>query len=167
MVSSLHKKWSTVVRLIPHSTTSAQVIYPVIIRVIAVIEQCGLSVQVLCTDNYPLNVSIFKLFSPDQRTLEPVVPHPLFANRSLVLMFDFVHILKTIRNNWLNLKNETKLLCIQSLKIFSPNCTRFPPNLQTASFDDIQTIYKLELNTIAKLAPRFTAKACWPSKLER
>ena len=35
MVSSLHKKWSTVLRLIPHSTTSAQVMYPVIIQVIA------------------------------------------------------------------------------------------------------------------------------------
>ena len=92
MVSSLHKK-STGVRLIPHSTTGAQVIYPIIIQVIADIEQCGLSVQVLCTDNYPLNVSILKLFSPDKKTLQLVVPHPLFANRSLVLMFDLVHIL--------------------------------------------------------------------------
>ena len=49
----------------------------------------------------------------------------------------------------------------------SSNCTRFPLNLQTASFDDFRTIYKLEQNSIAKFAPRLTAKACWPSKLER
>ena len=64
-VSSLHKKWSTIVRLVPLSTTSAKYIYPIIVQVIDNVEKCGLSVQILCTDNYPLNVCIFKLFSPD------------------------------------------------------------------------------------------------------
>ena len=66
MVSSLHKKWSTVVRLVPLSTTSAKDIHPIIVQVIDDIEQCGLLVQALCTDNYPLNVNVFKLFSSDQ-----------------------------------------------------------------------------------------------------
>ena len=42
MASSLDKKWSTVVRLVPLSTTSAKDIYPVIFQVIADVERCGL-----------------------------------------------------------------------------------------------------------------------------
>ena len=69
--------------------------------VICDVEECGLYVQVLCSDNYPQNVNIFKLFSRDKKTLTPAVPHPVDITRNLFLLFNAVHILKTIRNNWL------------------------------------------------------------------
>ena len=119
MVSSLYKRWSTIIRLIPCSTTSAEILFPTIKKAICDIELCGLKVQVLCTDNYPLNVSIFKLFSSD-KTLSPSVPHPCDSNRTLFLLFDFVHTLKSIRNNWLNLKDSIKRFNILSLIILPP-----------------------------------------------
>ena len=64
MVSSLSKKWSTIVRLLPCSNSSAAELFPIIKMVIEDVERCGVNVQVLCTDNYPMNVNIFKLFSP-------------------------------------------------------------------------------------------------------
>ena len=67
MVSSLHKKWSTIVRLVPLSSTKASNLHLIITSVIDNIEKCGLFVQVLCSDNYPKNVNIFKLFSPDKK----------------------------------------------------------------------------------------------------
>ena len=73
MVSSLHKKWSTVVRLVPLLTTRAKYIHPIIVQVIDDIKKCGILVQALCTDNYPLNVNVFKLFSSDQKTSQPLV----------------------------------------------------------------------------------------------
>ena len=109
MISSLSKKWSTIIRLLPCATSSAIEIFPIIKSVIRDVESCGLFVHVLCTDNYPMNVNIFKLFAPN-RTLEHIVPHPLDFNRPLFLMFDFVHILKSIRNNWLNQKNFNKTI---------------------------------------------------------
>ena len=33
--------------------------------------------EVLITDNHPLNLRLFKLFSSDKNTLAPVVPHQL------------------------------------------------------------------------------------------
>ena len=120
MASSLHNKWSTVVRLIPLSTTSARDIHPIIVQVIADIESWGLSVQVLCTDNYPLNSTLFKSFSSDQKTLQPLVPHPLWMNKSLNLMFDFVRIVKTIRNNWLNLINDYHTIIYPKLQDYFP-----------------------------------------------
>ena len=87
MVSSLCKKWSTIVHLLPCSKTSAPELFPVTKQIISYIENCNLRVQVLCTDNYPLNVRLFKCFSPSA-TLDPSVPHPFDPSRSLNLLFD-------------------------------------------------------------------------------
>ena len=114
MVSSLFKKWSQVVRLIPSNFSTAEDLYPFVKYVIMDIERCGLFVEVLITDNHPLNVRLFKLFSSDKNTLAPVVPHPISTNRKLLILFDLVHIFKSIRNNWLNLKDYDHILNIQT-----------------------------------------------------
>ena len=142
MVSSLYKKWSTIVRLIPCSTTTAESLFPTIERIIRDIEHCGLQVQALCTDNYPLNVSIFKQLSTE-KTLDCAVPHPCDSNRLLFLIFDFVDILKSIGNNWLNLKyfNKTLQFSIQIDNIDMINI---------ASFEEIRQLYRSEQNRIKK-----------------
>lgn len=153
MVSSLSKKWSTIVRLLPCSNSSAAVLFPIIKMVIEDVERCGLFVQVLCTDYYPMNVNIFKLFSPTN-TLDYIVPHILDADRPLFLMFDFVHILKTIRNNWVNQKDYRRSFSYPNFEDFS--------TIYTASFEVIRTLYKADQHSIAKLAPRLTTIACQP-----
>ena len=72
MASSLSKKN-------PCANSSAVELFPIIKAVIQDVEACGLFVQVLCTDNYPMNVNILKLFSPD-RILKHTVPHPIENN---------------------------------------------------------------------------------------
>ena len=92
MVSSLHKKRSCISRLLPCASISAEKIFPIIKSCIIDIEHCGLSVQVIATDNYPLKVNLFQMFSPNNK-LEIKVPHPVDNHRILFLTFDFVHIL--------------------------------------------------------------------------
>ena len=167
MASSLHKKWSSIIRLLPISKTSAQELFPIIRKVICDIELLGISVQVICTDNNPLNVHLFKLFSPDGKTLQSCVPHPADATRPLVLMFDFVHILKSIRNNWINLKNINQTFIYPDLSTINLSHISYPLRINTASFDDIRQQYLSEKHKVAKLAPRLTAKSCWPTSLER
>ena len=104
MISSLAARFSTIVRLIPLGSSSAEKLYPIIKSTIYDIEACDLFVEALCTDNYPLNVRLYKLFSADN-TLVPKVTHPCNPERSRILFFDIVHIIKCIRNNWLNLKD--------------------------------------------------------------
>ena len=101
MVSSLHKKWSCISRLIPCASITAEYLFPIIKSCILDIESYCLKVQIISTDNYPLNVNLFKLFSPSRR-FETSIPHPSDNTRKLFVTFDFVHILKSIRNNWLN-----------------------------------------------------------------
>ena len=143
--------------------------------------------------NYPLNVSLFKLFSNDSRTLQPKVKHPCNPARNLILLFDIVHIIKSIHNNWLNLHDHDKTfvfplfeycfggysnyltppnsLCVS---IQTKNVTVSPiehpslyPQVCTAPFEDIRSLFKSDVYNILKRAPKLSSKACWPSKLER
>ena len=110
MVSSLSFKFSTIVRLIPLGSSNAELIYPIVKSTIYDIEDCGLFVEAVCTDNYPLNVRLYKMFSPDSKLVQKV-EHPCDPQRPLILFFDIVYIIKCIRNNWLNLKdNENTLI---------------------------------------------------------
>ena len=166
MVSSLHKKWSCISRLLPCASISAEKIFPIIKSCIIDIEHCGLKVQVISTDNYPLNVNLFKLFSPNGK-LECRVPHPLYENRFLFLTFDFVHILKSIRNNWLNQKDFEKTFHFPNIDNFEVDYTRYPLESLLASFQDVRLLYHSERDSLAKLAPHLTVKACFPSCIER
>ena len=94
----------SVVRLLPLVNPKASDLLPITVQVIKDIEQFGLLVDVIVSDNYPLNVNLFKLLGNSKEILSRV-QHPNNNQRSLYLMFDFVHIIKTIRNNWLNQKD--------------------------------------------------------------
>ena len=122
------------------------------------VESCNLQIQVICTDNYLLNVNLFKLLSPTS-SLETCVPHPLESSRPLHLIFDFVHIVKTVRNNWINqIDSNHTFIC--------PSFTSFDHSFN-AVFQDLRNLFMLEQNSVAKTAHRLTAKSCWPSSLER
>ena len=90
-------------------------------------------VQIISTDNYPLNVKLFKLFSP-VGDLEIKVPHPCDNSRVLFLTFDFVHILKSIRNNWLNLKSDAKSFIFPNFEAIRSDSCSFPLRLCSAFF---------------------------------
>ena len=105
MVSSLVASYYSIVKLIPLGFSSAEKLYPVIKSTICDIEAYDLFVEAICTDNYPSNVRLYKLFSSDSKLLERKVKHPCNPERSLILFFDIVHICKCIRNNWLNIKD--------------------------------------------------------------
>ena len=81
MVSSLITKFSTIVMLVPLGSSSAAALLPVVIKTISDIESCNLYVDPVCTDNYTLNVSLYKLLSPNNKTLIPEVVRPCDPNR--------------------------------------------------------------------------------------
>ena len=65
MVSSLSNKFSSIVRLIPLGSTSADTLYPIVKSSIYDIEARGVFVEAVCTDNYSLNVRLYNCFSAD------------------------------------------------------------------------------------------------------
>ena len=87
MISSIFIKWSTIVRLLPCSETNASEMFHMTKKVISDIESCDLFVVTLVTDNYPLNVRLFKLFTTSSQ-LKHCVPHPIDSIRFLFFLFD-------------------------------------------------------------------------------
>ena len=152
MVSSLHQKWSCISRLIPCGSISAEKIFPIIKSCIIDIEHCGLKVQVIATDNYPLNVNLFEIFSSNNK-LEIKVPHPFDTQRVLFLTFDFVHKLKSIRSNWLNQKDFEKSFQYPDLANFAVDYCQYPLEVHLACFQDVRHLYSSESQSLAKLAP--------------
>ncbi|KAI6655321.1 Transposable element P transposase [Oopsacas minuta] len=108
MLTSLSKKWSSVVRLFPLTNSKAKDLLPLTPQIICDIEMCGLIIDAIVSDKYPLNVNLFKLLG-NNTDLLPCVPHPNASGRSLYLVFDFVHIIKSIRNIWVNQKDDDSI----------------------------------------------------------
>ena len=79
-------------------------------------------------------------------------------NRSLFLLLDFVHILKSIRNNWLNQIDYNKTFTYPEFeKIHVTN---------KAVFEEIRQLYQSDQHSVTKLVLRLTFKACWPLHLK-
>ena len=184
MISSLMNKFSTIVRLVPLGSSSARELYPIVKNTICDIESCNLFVEAVCTDNYPFNVNLFKIFSHASGTLHPKVKHPCNPTRNLILFFDIVHIIKSIRNNWLNLKDYDRTFifpkfedCTQTLtNVIYPSCNQLIisipitnvnlnpieltsslyPSFSYAVFEDLRNMYKADKFSVIKRASNFS-----------
>ena len=80
-------------------------------------------------------------------------------------MFDPVHIVKCIRNNWINQKDTKTTFTFPSIDHYFSGT--FPYHLSNASFKDLRNIYKSEQYSNAKIAHKLASKVVWPSVLER
>jgi hypothetical protein len=69
------------------------------ISVIKEIESCGFFVLRIVTDNHRSNVALFKMLGDG--TLSPRVKHPLRPKNDLLLSFDYCHVVKNIRSQFL------------------------------------------------------------------
>ena len=163
-VTSLFTKWSEIVRLLPCCNAKSSDLLPVVKQVVIDIEKCGLKVVVICTDDYQLNVSLFKSLA-GSASLQFTCPNPSDPNRSIFLIFDPVHIVKCIRNYWINQKDTNTTFIFPSIDNYFSET--FPYHLSNASFKDLRNIYKSEKYSTAKIAHKLTSKVVWPSVLER
>ena len=62
MVSSLYKKWSCIVRLLPCASITAEKLFNTIKSCIHDVEECGLFVEIISNDNYTLSVKLSNCF---------------------------------------------------------------------------------------------------------
>jgi hypothetical protein len=82
----------------------------------------------------------------------------MYESKKIFLLFDFVHIFKNIRNNWLNLKSA-------NLSFQFPNIDG--DEILTASFKSIRDFYTEECGSLVKKAYKLNHKTLYPSNIER
>ena len=157
MISSVKSKFKDVVHIVPSRKMNADDLFHFTKQVIVGLEEIGLKVICVITDNNAINSKAMKRFSPENN-LQICYPHPVDKERPLFFMFDPVHILKCIRNNWINLRDQ---------------CLKFPPfkaslkKILSAPFMTIKILQSLEADLLLKHAYNLSLKAINPSNLEK
>ncbi|KAH7957081.1 hypothetical protein HPB52_015086 [Rhipicephalus sanguineus] len=114
-------------------------------EVIAAVESRGFIIVRIVTDNYSANVTMFKHMG--NGNLNTVVRHPHDANRVILLSFDPCHVLKNVRNQFLERELTDGTGVISGVFV--------------------QKLYEHQKHTTVKLARNLTRKHVYPSNLEK
>lgn len=159
MISSIMSSYKDVVHILPVRTVTAELLHRVLKKVVLGLEEVGFKVLAVVSDNNSVNRKAMTFFS-NKPKMSIVYPHPADSSRPLFFVIDPVHLLKCIRNNWLNQKTDA--------------CSfRFPPfdgssnSLLEASFSEVRKLYNLESDKLLKYGYGLSLKALYPSSLEK
>ena len=87
--------------------------------------------------------------------------------KKALFIFDFVHILKSVRNNWLNQNDYHRTSHFPNFQNFHLSSCEDHIQVLSASFGDVRLLYNSEKQSLAKLAPKLTIKACFLSIIQR
>lgn len=109
------------------------------------VEGYGIQVLRIATDNAKTNVSLFKKLGGSDTTF--IIPHPLDESRKLFLSYDYTHLLKNVRNLWI----DRPFLINGSPVLFTP----------------LVKIYNETKNDVFKPVRHLTRKVVEPTNLER
>lgn len=146
MMKCLHGGPSLMVSVTPVNRLTGMYQFNIVKEVAAAVEKAGGVVIGSITDNHKLNQHYCKQFT---LLSECTAVHPFDTERVWYLLFDTVHILKCIRNNWITEK-----------------CQRLSLNGEfVGSFSDVQKLYESEKDSILKTTP-LTQSAVYPSRLQ-
>ena len=109
MLSSVFSQYKNVVRIMPTKCLKAECLFDIIRCIIIGLEEVGFQALSIIADYNTINKKAISLFcSPPKLSI--VYPHPVLKSQLLFFLFDSVHILKCIRNNWLGQKDPSKCM---------------------------------------------------------
>lgn len=119
------------------------------------LEEIKFEVLGIVCDNNAINKKSVSMFS-DPPSIRVVYTHPCDASRPLFYIVDSVHILKCIRNNWLNQKDA-----VLNFPNFKEECGGI------ASLEALRILHRSEKSNLLKYGYGLTLKALYPSTIER
>ncbi|XP_035218201.1 uncharacterized protein LOC118191504 [Stegodyphus dumicola] len=158
MIQSILCCFKDVVHILPSKKMTAEVLFTVLKKIIVGLEAIGFKVIVVVSDNNSINRRCISLFNNPLSNF--VFPHPVDATRPLFYAVDSVHIIKSVRNNWLNQKNPEQAM-------YFPNFDLSSNNVCTSSFLTLKNMYEAESGNLLKYGYTISRKALWPTNLER
>jgi len=110
MIASLFGMTKEVVSLNPVKNIIATELVTMLCTVIDVVQQSGFVIVALIADNNQVNCKAFEMLASTGK-LEHDIPNPNFPDKRIFILFDTVHIMKCIRNNWLNQGDVDQTFC--------------------------------------------------------
>ena len=108
MVKSVFGSYKEIISLVPKFINSSRTLKEMTDDCLNLIKELGGTVVSLVTDNNRININMFQNFGikDDKVCIDFFLNSPL----KLFFMFDSVHILKNLRNNWINKKDTEKTI---------------------------------------------------------
>lgn len=161
MIQSLLSSNKDVVHILPVAQIEAKQLHEFLDLLIRHLEDIGIRVVAVVSDNNSINRKAMSFFA-DPPKVSIVYRHPSDSSRPLFFILDAVHILKCIRNNWLNQRNCGRCIFFPNFSALSEN-----PSVLTASFNTLCKLHEGEKNELLRLAPTLSFKSLNPSNLER
>ena len=173
MLTSLYSKNQDVIALYPVKQSSANLPEKLILEVTKVLTEVGFTIITLIGDNHRMNRAAYGLLSQKFAAEDPLIPptilnslkvspcikNPFKPDSTIFLLFDTVHLFKSIRNNWLNQSNLDE-------SFIYPHFDNHNLILH-ANLSDLKKLYSKECENISKEAPALTKKVLFPSSFER
>lgn len=145
MLGSLFSKNKDVVALQPVKNLDQSFLHDSVSKVLKLVQSVGYRAVSLLSDNNRINRNVFAAICGD--VLQPSIVHPLDSTQRLFFLFDPVHLLKSIRNNWINQIDQTF------------HFPRVVGNAAKACFAHLEQLYDSERSAVVKLAPNLTFTA--------
>nr|XP_054926027.1 uncharacterized protein LOC129384531 [Dermacentor andersoni] len=161
MIQSLLSSNKDVVHILPVAQINAKALHDFLRKIFLDLEASGFRIIAVISDNNSINRKAMSYFSKTA-SVSIVYQHPADPSGPLFFVVDPVHILKCIRNNWLNQRNIGKCMYFPE-----PKSDEAEPKVLTASFKVLCQLHEAEKHELLKLAPTFTLKALNPSNMER
>ena len=115
MIESLFGKYQEIVGLVPVYNLESTILEKYVLEHINFLQEIELTVVAITSDNALKNRTIFKNICRKNKMLQPDTKEwDLYTfnysnDQKIHCFFDAPHIYKTIRNNWVNLKNLFRL----------------------------------------------------------
>ncbi|GFO39905.1 transposable element p transposase [Plakobranchus ocellatus] len=119
------------------------------------LENCGANVVAVINDNNRVNQSFFKKFIQQSPETPWIVQSPSDIQRPLFLLYDPVHLIKNIRNNWMTEKSQTLEFSVpgQEEKLL-------------AKWSDLKDLCNSESQSLVKLS-KLSTSTISPSNIEK
>uniref|UniRef100_A0A2L2Y813 Transposable element P transposase n=1 Tax=Parasteatoda tepidariorum TaxID=114398 RepID=A0A2L2Y813_PARTP len=171
MVQSVESSFKDVVAIMPVKTVNADALYEFIKKTLIGLETIGFHTFCVISDNNSINRKAMSKFSTPPK-VQVEYPHPFDSSRKLFFIIDSVHIIKCVRNNWLNQKNYNSCMFYPEFQVDVTNDIDTNDNvknvpLKTASFQALRKLHEFERSNLVKYAPTLITKSLFPSNIER
>ena len=157
MLNSVFSGNEDIIALYPVMTLNAEELRKLLLQVLKVLHEAGFVVLSLICDNNRMNRNAYKLLCCGN--IKSYIDNPFDPTHKIFLLFDTVHLLKSVRNNWLNQGNDEQSFIfpyIEDERI-----------VLSANLKDLKEVHFSEENNLVKLAPSLSKKVLYPSSIER
>nr|XP_042911089.1 uncharacterized protein LOC122272083 [Parasteatoda tepidariorum] len=158
MVSSIFSTYKDIIGLVPVKNMSASDLTNFTKTALSVLHGSSFNVLTVISDNNRINRNMFqhlKLQAEDSVCIK----NPVDNSRPLFLLFDSVHIVKSIRNNLLNQIDSEKTFVCPDFEDFT--------KIVNVKFSFLRKVFNIERNSIVKYAHKLSFKTTYPTNIER